>query len=894
MLTANAYLDHSGALSAPPNSFGTPSCPPSPRWWWHRFALLVASAAHDVGHPARMNPFMVATKHALTLPHLSEPGPLEAMHAAAFLEVTRRPGHNVFECLGRGSAEKRLVETVVELVLATDLSRQGAILGTWQDLRAPKTPTDPALDLDGTGGDPAKSSDDRKLFLKLVIKAADVSNPAKALPLYLYWTERVLEEFYDQGDEEKALGLAVTAMPACDRAKPAVAAGQKGFIAFIVRPCFAALADFSEAALDKHFASALAKANKVAAAEAKAALTACKAPKAGDEAPVVSAVPESVFAERAAALAAGGRKGLVVGGNPGWGGLRPCMENLEANLAFWKDVEDKVPAAALALACLPSDLPLDELAPDAMASELAVAEHEARAAAERGGDDDDDDVDDDDDDDGDDDDDDDYGGGNDGGGGGPRRPKVRRTPGGKSFLFEQSVDHDVSKEKKAPPAQPSITEGDAGAEAEAEEDSGGEEDLAAEVARLKQANEDLAAKLAAAEALIKALQDTAAAQSEAAAKAAAVATAAAAVEAEAVAAAAAEAAAAEAAAAEAAAAEEAEAAAAAAATTAGKALDRDSNPRGAYGNAHAVGARIRALQQTLSAMEKKDPEAEKRFLFQPRGHRLEPMANVESFVDQSKNNHKAAAASSLSSSAVPGAAASRPAVASAPIAPSASSASAGNLSTASGSHRHSITSRHALEGGKVPRSAQPGFFGDTVLSPATRTSMAGTPSKPPNPASDAASASASDAASSGGCGGGLAFSAGDGGVLGSTRAAAAAIEAAGGAHGSVMERQANRPRRHSATTAQLVGAGSAGGGGGGDDGSTGASEKAEGEKAEEKAVAELSTEQAEPSAPPSGAGASPPEAFTSEPCEEEPGEVPAFEGTAAAGEHPDGPDVEEI
>jgi hypothetical protein len=48
------------------------------------------------------------------------------------------------------------------------------------------------------------------MFLKLLLKAADVSNPAKATPLYLFWTDRIIEEFYAQGDEEKQLGLPVS------------------------------------------------------------------------------------------------------------------------------------------------------------------------------------------------------------------------------------------------------------------------------------------------------------------------------------------------------------------------------------------------------------------------------------------------------------------------------------------------------------------------------------------------------------------------------------------------------------------------------------------------------------------------------------------------------------
>jgi len=45
------------------------------------------------------------------------------------------------------------------------------------------------------------SAADRALFLQVGIKAADVSNPAKKLPLYLDWTDRILEEFYAQARE---------------------------------------------------------------------------------------------------------------------------------------------------------------------------------------------------------------------------------------------------------------------------------------------------------------------------------------------------------------------------------------------------------------------------------------------------------------------------------------------------------------------------------------------------------------------------------------------------------------------------------------------------------------------------------------------------------------------
>jgi len=108
--------------------------------------LLLAAAAHDVGHPARMNPFVVATKrhlalhydvdaggvahggdddgssssggasggsdgaHGLRVLPPEKGGVLEAMHASTFLALTRQ--HNVLEHLGGGAAEARLRETV--------------------------------------------------------------------------------------------------------------------------------------------------------------------------------------------------------------------------------------------------------------------------------------------------------------------------------------------------------------------------------------------------------------------------------------------------------------------------------------------------------------------------------------------------------------------------------------------------------------------------------------------------------------------------------------------------------------------------------------------------------------------------------------------------------------
>ena len=48
-----------------------------------------------------------------------------------------------------------------------------------------------------------------------MIHLADLSNPTKPIELYRSWNERILEEYWRQGDKEKEQGLEVS--PMCDR-----------------------------------------------------------------------------------------------------------------------------------------------------------------------------------------------------------------------------------------------------------------------------------------------------------------------------------------------------------------------------------------------------------------------------------------------------------------------------------------------------------------------------------------------------------------------------------------------------------------------------------------------------------------------------------------------------
>ena len=85
-----------------------------------------------------------------------------------------------------------------------------------------------------------KNADDKyQKNMNLFIHSADISNPTKPFEIYFKWALLVVNEFYDQGDKEKKLGLTCS----CDREKVSLFKNQLGFINFIEEPYFKLFAE---------------------------------------------------------------------------------------------------------------------------------------------------------------------------------------------------------------------------------------------------------------------------------------------------------------------------------------------------------------------------------------------------------------------------------------------------------------------------------------------------------------------------------------------------------------------------------------------------------------------------------------------------------------------------
>jgi len=59
-----------------------------------------------------------------------------------------------------------------------------------------------------------------------MVHCADLSNPAKPLEIYRRWVDKLMEEFFVQGDKEKEQGLDIS--PMCDRLNSTIEKSQVG------------------------------------------------------------------------------------------------------------------------------------------------------------------------------------------------------------------------------------------------------------------------------------------------------------------------------------------------------------------------------------------------------------------------------------------------------------------------------------------------------------------------------------------------------------------------------------------------------------------------------------------------------------------------------------------
>ena len=197
-----------------------------------RMSLMVAALAHDLGHPGINNAFLVNTRDSLATTY-NDISVLENSHAAKMYEmIAGDEEKNIFRNLPDSKTWFEIRKLIIDMILHTDMTGHFSMVSKLQVF----------LELHG---DTPKSEEnypdalfikpeDRSMILGLILHAADVSNPTKHWEYFQKWTHRVCQEFFEQGDRERAAGLPIS--PGNDRDTVSIPQSQVNFMEFVIAP----------------------------------------------------------------------------------------------------------------------------------------------------------------------------------------------------------------------------------------------------------------------------------------------------------------------------------------------------------------------------------------------------------------------------------------------------------------------------------------------------------------------------------------------------------------------------------------------------------------------------------------------------------------------------------
>ncbi|THD27079.1 Phosphodiesterase [Fasciola hepatica] len=187
-----------------------------------KVSLFIACLCHDLDHRGYDNRFM--KKYSTPLAALYSSSPMEHHHFNMTVTILQQRGHNVFSNCKTGSY-RNILSLIKHAILATDLAT------FW----ASKNKLDTILDSD-TGVD--WSQDNHRLaVISIAMPTCDLCAMYKPWDIQVKVVMLIMQEFWAQGDEEKASHSKPLSLMDRDEAVQ-LADGQIGFIRGICLPCY--------------------------------------------------------------------------------------------------------------------------------------------------------------------------------------------------------------------------------------------------------------------------------------------------------------------------------------------------------------------------------------------------------------------------------------------------------------------------------------------------------------------------------------------------------------------------------------------------------------------------------------------------------------------------------
>ena len=180
-------------------------------------ALFLSCICHDYKHPGVNNNFLKETKNILAIKY-NDNSILENMHISEAFKLTiDSPNCDIFTGMN-SEIYKQIRKEMISCVLFTDMTRHQLTIDFMNEVNKNKK----------------EEKDYHQDYMNLLVHSADISNPTKKFNIYWQWGKLCVQEFFEQGDKEKELGLKCS----FDRETLTIYQNQLGFINYIELPFF--------------------------------------------------------------------------------------------------------------------------------------------------------------------------------------------------------------------------------------------------------------------------------------------------------------------------------------------------------------------------------------------------------------------------------------------------------------------------------------------------------------------------------------------------------------------------------------------------------------------------------------------------------------------------------
>ncbi|XP_063587932.1 probable 3',5'-cyclic phosphodiesterase pde-5 isoform X5 [Penaeus indicus] len=184
-------------------------------------ALFIGSLCHDLDHRGKNNKFMLETESPLAAIYTTST--LEHHHFNQTVTILQQEGHNIFGKL-TSNEYKQVLGNIKHCILATDLA-----MFFPNKAKLAKLVEENQFDWE--------NPEHRLLIEAIAMTACDLCASAKPWDVQVETVKVIFEEFYEQGDAEKAVGK--SPIPMMDRTKTdEQASSQVGFLSGICIPCY--------------------------------------------------------------------------------------------------------------------------------------------------------------------------------------------------------------------------------------------------------------------------------------------------------------------------------------------------------------------------------------------------------------------------------------------------------------------------------------------------------------------------------------------------------------------------------------------------------------------------------------------------------------------------------